>query len=73
MAPKFPLFTKKNDLTLIKTYGEVINLGKKIPILVTTVSRQALDLYCTEWKLSWDCELVCYYNIDIFFKNSDAW
>ena len=45
MAPKFTLFTKKNDLTLIKTsYGEVINLGKNIPILVTTVSRQALDL-----------------------------
>ena len=44
MAPKFALFTKKNDLTLIKTYGEVINLGRTIHILVTTVSGQALDI-----------------------------
>ena len=45
MAPKFPLFTNRIDLTLIKTlWRGKYNLGKKIPILVTTVSRQALDL-----------------------------
>ena len=38
MSPKLPLFTKK------RLYGTVINLGKKIPILVTTISRQVLDM-----------------------------
>ena len=40
MAPKFPWIIKKNDLTLIKTLWR----GKKVTILVTTVSRQALDM-----------------------------
>ena len=31
-------------LRLNRSYGEVVNLGKKIQILVTTVSRQALDI-----------------------------
>ena len=45
MAPKFPLSTKKNGLTLIKTLWRGDNLGKKIPILVTTVLHQALDMH----------------------------
>ena len=45
MAPKFPLFTKKNDLKLLRFYGEVIYLGKTLPVLVATVSRQALDIW----------------------------
>ena len=44
MPPKLSLFTTKNYLTLKNTYDKVINLCKEIPILVTTVSRQGLDI-----------------------------